>query len=502
MPNEAIPGRELFIGLVGAVGTDLSKVSNLLEEILLQYAYLSFPIRLAELLGTIERYSKSLRNTPADDYITSHMDAGDRLRLETGRDDALAVLALSKVGEARTKSGIASARRAFILRSLKHQDEINVLREIYGDSFYVVAAYAPRDLRRSLLSQRISQSRGVSPPEKFLAKAEELMWRDQTGSDRPYGQHVSEAFHRADVFVDASDSDLLRSSLSRFVALVFGDTLNTPLRSEYSMFHAKAAALRSSELGRQVGACISTDEGDVVSLGTNEVPHGGGGLYWSGDKPDVRQFQVGTDSNDAHKQILIQDTLARLKEAGWLRKDLLSMSGEELAKAATTGEARVFSKESRIANLIEFGRAVHAEMAALVDAARRGVSVKDCTMYVTTFPCHLCARHIVAAGIKQVVYIEPYPKSLTTELYPDSITVENDAPNDQVVRFLPFVGISPRQYLRLFEASKRKDSTTGKVLRLDMSIAAPRFSAPEAVYLEREKTHLRALLDELKRGEA
>jgi cytidine deaminase len=268
------------------------------------------------------------------------------------------------------------------------------------------------------------------------------------------------------------------------------------------MFHAKAAALRSSELGRQVGACISTDEGDVVSLGTNEVPHGGGGLYWSGDKPDVRQFQVGTDSNDAHKQILIQDTLARLKEAGWLRKDLLSMSGEELAKAATTGEARVFSKESRIANLIEFGRAVHAEMAALVDAARRGVSVKDCTMYVTTFPCHLCARHIVAAGIKQVVYIEPYPKSLTTELYPDSITVENDAPNDQVVRFLPFVGISPRQYLRLFEASKRKDSTTGKVLRLDMSIAAPRFSAPEAVYLEREKTHLRALLDELKRGEA
>src|SRR5205823_8721516 len=61
---------------------------------------------------------------------------------------------------------------------------------------------------------------------------------------------------------------------------------------------------------------------------------------------------------------------------------------------------------SQIRNLIEFGRAVHAEMAALIDAARRGVSVAGCTMYVTTFPCHLCARHIVAAGIKRLVYIE------------------------------------------------------------------------------------------------
>ena len=115
---------------------------------------------------------------------------------------------------------------------------------------------------------------------------------------------------------------MLRNSLVRFISLIFGDTTNTPRREEYAMFHAKAAALRSSELGRQVGACISSEDGDVISLGTNEVPRAGGGLYWCGDRPDMRQFQLGSDSNDDHKRSLIVDTLTRLRDAGWLKSDL------------------------------------------------------------------------------------------------------------------------------------------------------------------------------------
>src|SRR5437870_9308439 len=93
-------------------------------------------------------------------------------------------------------------------------------------------------------------------------------------------------------------------------------------------------------------------------------------------------------------------------------------------------------------------------LVAGVDAARRGVSVRNCTMYVTTFPCHLCARHIVAAGIRRVVYIEPYAKSLAADLYPDSIAIEGGS--DEKVIFEPFVGVSPRQYVKLFSMGTRK----------------------------------------------
>jgi cytidine deaminase len=98
-------------------------------------------------------------------------------------------------------------------------------------------------------------------------------------------------------------------------------------------------------------------------------------------------------------------------------------------------------------------------MAALTNAALRGISVRDGTMYVTTFPCHLCAPHIVAAGIKRVVYIEPYPKSMVSKLYPDSISVDGSHDHDRV-KFEPFFGFAPKIYMRYFDipnAPERED---------------------------------------------
>jgi len=121
-------------------------------------------------------------------------------------------------------------------------------------------------------------------------------------------------------------------------------------------------------------------------------------------------------------------------------------------------------------------------MAALIDAARRGVSVAGCTMYVTTFPCHLCARHVVAAGIKRLVYIEPYAKSRTADLYPDSIAIEQNIPGK--VKFEPFVGVAPRQYMELF--TMRERMVGGRILTFDPSKASPRSSGNSRVYLENE----------------
>jgi cytidine deaminase len=490
------PSRELFFGLVSAVGTDLNSVTNKLTELLAAFDYEVHTLRLADFLAPFGPYKTELKQSPADEYIESHMDAGDELRLRTKRPDALCVLALDEVAQLRAAN--PSGRRAFVFRSIKNPGELERLQSIYGDSFYSIAAYASHERRKIALSNRISKSRGETPPDRFFSRAEQLMWRDQSGPGEKMGQLVSKVFHRADVFVDVSDEEKLGESLDRFLRLVFGDTLQTPTKQEYSMFAAKAAALRSSELGRQVGAAIVNDEGDVIALGANEVPKAGGGLYWPKDEPDMRQFHAGTDSNDEHKRSLVTDTLKRLRDAGWLAEDIKSKEPQDLTEIAVKRDG-VFGKESRIANLIEFGRAVHGEMAALTDAARRGVSVQGCTMYVTTFPCHLCARHIVAAGIKTVVYVEPYPKSLTAELYPDSIAVEIDD-TTKLVRFAPFVGISPSQYLRLFEASERKNPTTGEVLRLDKRLALPRYSKAEAAYLELEKSVLKDLLDQMKRS--
>jgi len=99
-------------------------------------------------------------------------------------------------------------------------------------------------------------------------------------------------------------------------------------------------------------------------------------------------------------------------------------------------------------------------MVTICDAARLGKRLKDCILYVTTFPCHNCTKHILAAAIKTVFYLEPYPKSRAKQLHSNEIEIERTSSNK--VSFLPFLGISPFRYRDIFEKASRK---TGAVAR-------------------------------------
>ena len=60
--------------------------------------------------------------------------------------------------------------------------------------------------------------------------------------------------------------------------------------------------------------------------------------------------------------------------------------------------------------------AIHAEQNAIIQAARLGVSIDGATLYCTHQPCVLCAKMIVNAGIRRVVYREGYPDDFAREM--------------------------------------------------------------------------------------
>ena len=66
--------------------------------------------------------------------------------------------------------------------------------------------------------------------------------------------------------------------------------------------------------------------------------------------------------------------------------------------------------------LLEKCYSVHAEQNAIVNAARLGVCLDGATLYCTHRPCVICAKLIVNAGIKRVVYKEGYPDEFAVEL--------------------------------------------------------------------------------------
>lgn len=127
-------------------------------------------------------------------------------------------------------------------------------------------------------------------------------------------------------------------------------------------------------------------------------------------------------------------------------------------------------------------------------------------MYVTTFPCHNCARHIVAAGVERVVFVEPYPKSRAVDLHTGDL--EEVAPGEtggaqaeggQRVRLEPFVGVGPRRFFDYFSTSlgsgylvERKEKD-GALVSWDEATVGPRTQASEEGYLKAEKQLAREL---------
>lgn len=51
---------------------------------------------------------------------------------------------------------------------------------------------------------------------------------------------------------------------------------------------------------------------------------------------------------------------------------------------------------------------LHAEQNALTDCAKRGVCCQNATAYITHYPCVICCRLLLAAGIKEIKYLENY----------------------------------------------------------------------------------------------
>lgn len=159
----------------------------------------------------------------------------------------------------------------------------------------------------------------------------------------------------------------------------------------------------------------------------------------------------GVCSNDQEKKAISGYIVEELVEAG-----VVSRENQERA-------VEVIRKKTQLKSLIEFSRAVHAEMHALLNAgATDGSKVRGSSLFVTTYPCHSCARHLVAAGIKEVIFLEPYRKSLATRLHQDAIT-ENESDATKV-RILPFDGVAPSRFLKFFSAHPAGRKKDGKMI--------------------------------------
>jgi deoxycytidylate deaminase len=217
-------------------------------------------------------------------------------------------------------------------------------------------------------------------------------------------------------------------------------------------------------------------------MGSNEVPKAKGGTYWCDEQHhDAREYKKNEDSNDTRKREILNEIFQEAQS---------NISFEQFIQKKSV-------QDSQFMDALEYGRIVHAEMSALSDAARLGYPVKDSILYCTTFPCHMCAKHIVASGIKEVVFLEPYPKSLASDLHSDSIQIEGASRGQylsyEAVKFEHFHGVTPRRYRELFERNSRKSN--GIYQKYINGKKKPNITIIAPTYIEYEKSIVAAGLE-------
>lgn len=132
-----------------------------------------------------------------------------------------------------------------------------------------------------------------------------------------------------------------------------------PTYDEYFMKMTQVVATRSTCLRRNVGAILVKNK-HILSTGYNGAPKG----------------------------------LKHCSEVGCLREKLNVQPGERH----------------------ELCRGLHAEQNAIIQASVFGVSIDEATLYCTAAPCSVCAKMLINAGIKEVVYQESYPDELAQQM--------------------------------------------------------------------------------------
>lgn len=290
--------------------------------------------------------------------------------------------------------------------SIKNPGEIEVLRG-KGYDFYLFAVFADSGVRWERVKKRYEGSQASFERDD----------RQDTGDEEDeFGQRVRDCYVKADVIISNNDDcstkgtdeeRLLATKVDRYLSFIEGKDF-VPSDQEALMVVAYATGFRSSCLKRKVGAVIVNEHGTIISSGYNEVPS--------------------------------TERSCKSKHNGCYRDKLKKQYNDELMEAIgpkgqQTAVAEIGQKRFRA---LDYCRALHAEENAVL-AVGWGVrsNFRDATLYVTTYPCNLCANKIAHTGIGKMVYLEPYPMKEAKE-------VLANARVDQV----PFEGVTFNGYFR------------------------------------------------------
>lgn len=296
----------------------------------------------------------------------------------------------------------------WVVDTIKNPHEIQLLKDNFSN-FFLFAIFANYDTRWKRATEIYESNQGLFNEDDERDKEE-----TRNGKKLEYGQRVSDCCSKADIIIcndkklenEGEDFENLQNRVKNFINLIEGGSYTPKNEDEPYMVIAAANSLRSSCMKRKVGAIIIDEGGNICSSGYNEVPHT--------TRPCKQES--GGCFRDSKREKYVQDIKA--------------IENDPVKQEKIIEKFKLFK-------ILDYCRALHAEENAILNLAKSGLpTIKEATLYTTTYPCNLCANKILQIGIKKIVYLEPYPMLEAKKILKGKV--------EQV----PFEGITPNGYFR------------------------------------------------------
>lgn len=423
-------GNQIVVGLTGPFGAGCTTIADDLVEHHNWRKYSLSDVMRDIAPSLIDDVDNEKLNNP--EYRKYQQDIGNKIRAKELFSIPQALVGKIQVDEDGDKS---LRDRDIVIDSIRNPSEMNYLRGIFP-RFFVMAVFAPWVARW----ERIKNIYGERQRDFLRDDAQD------SGEDEPtFGQKVQLCVDRSDIlisnerqFEEPCIKEELQANVGSYVGLMRKPGARGPHQWELNMGQAYQASLMSTCCKRKVGAIVAREEATkegarsyVIAGGYNEVP------------PRVRS--CAQRGGDAKPEYCYKDE--KIKEALKDEYNYCPGCGKELQIPEEFILPFICDCGARIGKdfipgkVLDLCIAVHAEEAAILQASRFGsTQIEGNTLYTTTFPCRLCSKMIVHAGIEKVVFAEPYPED-------EAINILAEAK----VPTLLFEGVKGRAYHRLFE---------------------------------------------------
>lgn len=337
----------------------------------------------------------------------------------------------------------------FVIEAFRNPYEVEYFRNRYYE-FFLFSVLAPLALRKSRPNYTSYRD-----------------YRDQghgLKTDEFYKQNVSECVHLSDIAVnnDSSRLYILKRKLSKFFALICRPGCIAPSREELFMQQAYSMSVRSNCISRQVGAVIVGQRNYIVGAGWNDV---GAGQVPCGlrrfsdisgvdtpfpiakekEKADFAVFLQNIEGDFPGHSFCFKDAYSKFETTRKMKKLGNRLINDHLINEESLDQITDMVVSGLSPKLLQYCRALHAEENAILqNSILGGIGIENATIYTTTFPCELCAKKIYQSRIKKVVYSEPYPESISEDVFFKD--------GSHSIELVQFEGVKSHSYYRLYKS--------------------------------------------------